>query len=175
MMASWPWSPTGERGILTRTELKTWGMKHQLYYFRPQAAGREDGLCADNIRSHWGLLYQPRTSAAPRKGESGYTEGRPGSPAGCIITCWSPFLVFSVALTGWFSPAWSKWSCNQGLCHSPISACKCWVWWELISSWLARKESFLKKQKGNNFKMVLSFWGLCDFGDTADKNILIPP
>lgn len=41
-----------------------------------------------------------RANAAQGERERDYAEGLPDSPSGSATTCWSPFLVFSVALTG---------------------------------------------------------------------------
>lgn len=90
-----------------------------------------------------------------------YTEDLPVSPLAPTHLCWSPLFTFSVALTGFWSLAQSKWSCNQGLCHSPIFACKCCSLGTAHQSSVCSEREFLKEQKENNFKRILSklwFW-----------------
>lgn len=107
-----------------------------------QTRGREDILCEEAGMEPLRVpFYQRTASASPWKGECDFTEGLPGSPTDSIITCWSPLLVFSVALTGFgilhkANEAVIKVFVTLSYLH--VSAA---VWGQLISS-LTQKESF---------------------------------
>lgn len=121
--------------------------EHQLWCSNPRHQGRGDvlggnSICrADNVSS---ASLQP----VPSNGREVWPHRGPASQSIDSNTSLLESIIhFSVPLTGFYSLAQSKWSCNQGLCHSPIFACKCCSLGTTHQPSVCSEREFLQKQK----------------------------